>query len=215
MSPGKAAIGATLTFQGSGFSPAAATNTIVFTGATGSVSIPAATATSTTLTVAVPPGAITGPVFVQTGGQSSAIRILEVLATSTSLLPASTVNVAAAAKATGVDIYVPPAVGSLNANIVGLGDAGTSISLGSSSVEIGRGQTKQLVIGGSGLSAANGTTVTISGDGVSVAGSPQFQGTFIIVNITASGGATTGARNIIVTNSNLDVSVLSGGLFVR
>src|SRR5262249_13579597 len=89
MSPTRAAVGATLTFTGSGFSPSAGSNTVVFTGSSGAVAVPADTATSTMLTVTIPLTATTGPVFVQRSRQVSSSQILEVLATSSSLLPAS------------------------------------------------------------------------------------------------------------------------------
>jgi hypothetical protein len=219
ISPTKAAIGATLTAAGTGFNANAASNNVVFTAASGTVSAQAFAATSTSLSVTIPSGAITGPVYVQVGGPNSASKILEVLATATSLLPASTVTVNGSATTSSVDIYVPPPLGTLNATIIGIGDPGTSIPASSSSVDVSRGTTKQLLLGGPvGLSAANGSTVTITGDGITV-GTPAFsqnnQLLFLFVNITVSASATPGPRNVIVTNSNLDTSVMSGGLFVR
>jgi hypothetical protein len=214
ISPTRVPISGTLTMNGSGFSPTAASNTIVFTGASGSVPVPASTATATSLTVSVPAGAITGPVFVQVGAQISAPAILEVLATESTLPPASTVNVGVASTTTGVDIYVPPPAGALNATMIGIGDAGTSINLGGSSVEVTRGQTKQLVLGGTGMNQASGTSVSISGGGITIS-SVQFQSTFVFVNFSVASTATTGARSVIVTNSNLDRTVNSGGLIIR
>jgi hypothetical protein len=214
VSPGRVAIGTTLTLAGSGFDSAAANDAIIFTGASGGVPAAAASATSNSLTVLVPPGAITGPVAVQSAGQMSGTQLLEVVATSTSLLPASVVVVTANATTNGADIYVPFPAGTLNATMIGVGDPGTSISLSSSSPDITRGQTKQIVLGGTGMSLANGTTVSISGTGISI-GSLTFQGTFAAVTVTVSPSAAPGPRNVIVTNSNLDTSVLSGGLFIR
>jgi hypothetical protein len=153
-------------------------------------------------------------VFVQAGSQVSGSAILEVLATETTMLPPSPVTVNVAATTTGVDIYVPPPAGSVNATMIGIGDAGTSISLSGSSVEVTRGQTKQLVLGGTGMNQASGTTVSISGGGITIS-SVQFQSTFVFVNFSVAATATTGARNVIVTNSNLDRTVFSGGLFIR
>jgi len=214
ISPTRAAVGSTLTLTGSGFNSTPGLNTVLFTSASGYVFVPANTATPTTLTVTIPPTAITGPVVVQTGGQISAPQILEVLATSTSSLPASTVTVNASSMTTGVDIYVPPAAGSLNATRIGIGDPESSILITSSSVEISRGQTKILAVGGTGLNQAAGTMISISGGGISL--SPvQFQDPYAFVAIGISSTAAPGPRNVIVTNSNLDVSVLSGGLFIR
>ena len=214
ISPTRAAVGSTLTLNGSGFNSTPSSNTVLFTGASGNVFVPASTATPTTLTVTIPSTAITGPVVVQTGGQISAPQILEVLATQTSLLPPSTVTVNTSSTTAGVDIYVPPAAGVLNATRIGIGDSGSSILISSSSVEILRGQTKVLVLGGTGLNQAAGTTISISGSEISV--SPvQFQDPYAFVAIGVSSTAAPGPRNVIVTNSNLDVSVLSGGLFIR
>jgi hypothetical protein len=214
ISPTKSAIGATLTATGTGFNTNAASNTVFFTAASGTVSAQAFAATTTSLSVVIPSGAITGPVFVQAGGQNTASKILEVLATPTSLLPPSTVTVDASTTTSGVDIYVPPPAGSLNVTIIGIGDPGTNIALSSSSVDVSRGQTKQLVVGTTGLSAANGSTLSISGDGISM-GTPQFQSPFLFITITVAGSATPGPRNVTVTNSNLDTSVMSGGIFIR
>jgi hypothetical protein len=214
MSPTRAPTGSALTFTGSGFVSPASNYTVVFTGASGDVPVPAEAATSTTLAVTIPTTAITGPVFVRTASQISSPQILEVLATPTSFLPASNVVVNTASIVSGVDIYVPPASGTLNVTRIGIGDPGSSILISSSSVDVTRGQAKVLVVGGTGLSQTAGTTVTISGTGISI-GAMQFQDPYVFVAISASPNAATGPRNVIVTNSNLDVSVLSGGLFVR
>jgi hypothetical protein len=152
--------------------------------------------------------------LVQTGGRTSGSVILEVLATATSLLPGSSVTVNPGAASTGIDIYVPPAVGTLNLTAIGIGDPGTPIGGSSSSVEISRGQTKQLRLIGAGMNQAAGTTVTVSGGGVTL-DNVAYQSGNIFVNITVAASAATGARNVIVTNSNLDTSQLSGGLFIR
>jgi len=212
VSPTRAAIGTTITLTGSGFNSTPANNLVIFSAATGTVQAAASTASSTSLTVTIPNGAITGPMLVQANGQTSTAVIVEILATTTSLLPGSTVTVNGSATTAGVDIYVPTAAGTLNATLIGIGDPNTSFAYGGTSVEIARGQTKQLLLSGTGLSS--GTSVAISGDGITL-GIAQFQSGFVFVNITVAASATAGARNVIVTNSNLDMSILSGGLFVR
>jgi hypothetical protein len=214
VSPTRAAIGTTITLAGSGFNSTPANNVVIFSAATGTVQGTASTASSTSLAVTIPNGAITGPMLVQANGQTSTSVIVEILATTTSLLPGSTVTVNGSATTTGVDIYVPTTTGTVNAALIGIGDPNTPIAYGGTSVEIARGQTKQVLLNGTGLSTANGSTVAISGDGITL-GVPQFQSGFIFINITVAASATTGARNVIVTNSNLDMSILSGGLFVR
>jgi hypothetical protein len=161
----------------------------------------------------VPQGVISGPVFVRVGSQSSASSIFEVLGTFSSGA-GTPFTVTGGATATSIDIVVPPPVGSLNVTVIGIGDPGTAIGFSGSSVDISRGQTKQLILGPTGLSQANGSTLSISGDGVTV-GAVTFQSGYMRVNITVSATATLGPRNVIVTNSNLDMSILSGGLFIR
>jgi hypothetical protein len=214
ITPARAAVGAPVTLTGSGFSSTASNNTVVFAGADGLIPLAANSATATTLSVTVPNAAIAGPVFVQRGGQSSSPVILEVVATATSLLPGAPVAVVAATTTANADIYVPPAAGNLNIERVGIGDAGQSFSVVGSSAEVALGQTKVLGILGTGFSQAAGSTVTISGTGITV-GTPTFQAGSMLVTITVAASAEAGPRNIIVTNSNLDRSVFSGGLLIR
>jgi len=213
VSPSRAAVGSTLTLTGSGFSPNGG-NTVVFASASGTVTAAAGNATATSLTVVVPGGAITGPVAVQTGGQTSSSQIVEIISTSTSLPPTGAFTVDPASTTEGVDIYVPAAVAALNVDIIGLGDPGSAVSLGSTGAVISRGQTKFLVLGGTGLSAGSGLSVSVTGDGVTT-GQVQLQSGFALVLITVSSTAPQGPRNVIVTNSSLDMSVLSGGLFIQ
>jgi hypothetical protein len=204
----------TLTLTGTGFSTAAANNTVVFTGAAGTVSAAAAQATTTSLMVTVPATAISGPVLVQTGGESSQSVIVEITATGAALAQ-NNVAVTGGATTNGVDIYVPAPVGSLNATQIGMFDVGTSFfSFGGSAVEIVRGQTKELIVNGSGISMNNGTQLMISGAGITIS-NVRYQGTFIIVRVAVAPNAAVGLRNIILTNSNLDTSVFTGGIFIR
>jgi hypothetical protein len=215
ISPTSAARGATVTLTGTGFSTTPSNNTVVLTGASGTVDTTPASATATTLTVAVPSTAITGPVLVRTGGQSSSSRILEVRASATQLLPPNAITVTSGATASGADIYVAPPAAGLNATEIGVFDIGaTSFSFGTSSVEIARGQTKELVVNGTGVSSAAGTTLTISGSGLTIS-NVRFQNTLIVVRVAVDGAAATGARNVTLTNSNLDIAVMTGGLFIR
>lgn len=210
-----AARGATITLTGTGFSTTPANNTVVFTSASGTVDATPAAATAATLTVVVAATAITGPVLVRSAGQSSSSRILEVLASATQLLPGNSVTVSAGTTSGGVDIYVAPKAGSLNATQIGVFDIGAStFSFGTSSAEISRGQTKELVVNGTGISSSAGTTLTISGGGLTIS-NVRYQHTLIIVRVAVDAAAATAVRNIIVTNSNLDMAVLTGGLFIR
>ena len=214
LSPTTISRGGTLTLNGSGFDSAAANNSVVFTTATGTTSVAAATATSTTLTTTVPSTAISGPVLVQSGSASSSSQILAVTASATALIQ-SGVTVTGSQTTTGVEIYVPTPAGSLNFTQIGSFDIGESgFSFASSSVELSRGQSKELVVFGTGISSTNGSVVTVSGSGITIS-NPRFQDNLVIVQIDVAANAALGPRSVIVTNWNLDTSVLSGGIIVR
>lgn len=205
-----------LGLSGTGFSTTASNNTVIFASVAGTVEAPASTASATSLTVTVPATAISGPVSVRSGGQTSSAKVLQVTATATSLVQSS-INVGAGATVSGTDIYVAPPVGNLNATSLAIIDVGFlgAFNIFTSSVEVSRGQAKALVVNGSGISEANGTTITISGAGVTISNIIFDPGGFMIANITVAANATLGARNITLTNSNLDTSVFTGGLFIR
>ncbi|MBI4475104.1 MAG: hypothetical protein HY646_20725 [Acidobacteria bacterium] len=207
--------GATVTLTGTGFSTTASSNTVAFSGSSGTVNGTVTAATATSLTVTVPQTAISGPVTVTVGAQTSSALIITVTASATALAQ-NPVTVTAGATSNNVDIYVATSTSGLNATALALLDAGFtgSFSVGGSSVEILRGQTKDLVISGTALSAANGTTVAITGLGITVS-NMRFQNGLAIVQIAVSATAELGLRNIVVTNSNLDTTVMTGGLFVR
>jgi hypothetical protein len=105
----------------------------------------------------------------------------------------------------------------LNLTAIGVGNPGTSITFGSSSIEVFRGTTKQLLLSGTGFNA--GTVVSVSGSPGGVTGvtlsNTAFQNGVIFVTIQVDAAAVTGSRNIMVTNTNLDTSVMSGGMFIR
>ena len=214
LSPSTISRGGTLTLTGIGFDTTAANNSIVFTAATGTTSVAAATATATTLTTTVPSTAISGPVLVQIGNASSSSQVLAVIASSTELIQ-SNVTVTGGQTTTGADIYVPTPVGGLNFTQIGSFDIGGSgFTFASSSVELSRGQSKELVVAGTGISSANGSVVTVSGSGISIS-NPRFQNDLVIVQIDVGTNAALGPRSVIVTNSNLDTSVLSGGVIIK
>ena len=213
LSPATIARAGTLTMNGGGFNLTSASNTVVFTTASGTTSVAADTATATTLTVTVPPTAISGPVLVQSGGVSSAAQILTVTASATELVQSSVV-VASGQTTTGVDIYVPTPVGSLNVTAIGAGDRFSGISFAGSSIELTRGQVTDLIISGTGISQANESTLTVSGGGLAFA-NISFSGNNMFVAVSVSSTASPGPRTVIVTNSNLDTSVLSGGIIIK
>jgi hypothetical protein len=163
--------------------------------------------------VTVPSTAISGPVLVQSGDSSSTSQILAVTASSTELIESS-VTVAAGQTTTGIDIYVPTPAGSLNVTAIGAGDRFSGISFASSSVELTRGQATDLIISGTGISQANGSTLTVSGTGLAFA-NISFSGNIMFVAVSVSASAAVGPRTVVVTNSNLDTSVLSGGIVIK
>ena len=215
LNPARASAQSTIEVIGTGFSPLPGDNSVVFRSATGTVTTAALTATTTVLTAAVPAAAITGPVYVITNDRFSPSSILEVVSNSSTLL-SNTVKVTAG-QSTTADVYVPPSAAfiPLNATTLALTETTQNFALTTDlSVAVTTNVTKRLWIEGNGISTANGTKVTISGGGISI--TPfQVQEGLIIVHITVLGSAAPGPRNIALTNSNLDVSVITGGLIVQ
>jgi hypothetical protein len=217
--------GTVVTITGTGFSTTPGSNAVFFATATGSVSATPTAATAISLSVAVPSTAITGPVYVTTGGRFSNSIVLPVTATSTTAITSSvTVN---ASQNTIADIYVSPPVATLNANAVGISlTTESSADIGGASGEVSAGTTRRLwlcysvivnnepqCVAGAGINAA--TTVSISGPGVTVTSSGVTATDIAIVHVTVAAGATAGPRNIILTNSSLDMAIITGGLIVR
>jgi len=222
--PASVARGGTLTLIGSGFNITASNDTVIFTSLGSTSEVPAATATSTSLTAVVPSNATSGPVQVRTGGQTtSATNTTVDVTASANTLVQSTVIVSGGQTTSNTDIYVPTTgTGALNATVWGIGELnGNSILVGASAVEIPRGTSKLLVVGGTAISQANGSFLTISGSDVTISGAPggvsyQIGGQpAATVTITVAATATPGPRNIFVTNSNLQVSTITGGIFIR
>jgi hypothetical protein len=86
------------------------------------------------------------------------------------------------------------------------------------SADLVRGQTVDLTVSGVGISPANGTSISFSGEGLT-ASNVRFQNngatSMIVVTITVDANAEVGPRNIGIKNSNLDQTMVSGGVFVR
>ena len=213
VSPASVPRGDTVTLTGSGFSTTASNNGIVFTTASGTTARTPDSATFTTLTAVVPSMAIGGPVFVQVGGTSSLPQVLEITASASALIETS-VNVSSGQTTSGVDIYVPTPAGSLNFTRIGVGDRTQSISFASSSAEISQGQTTDIIVAGTGISQANQSTVTVSGAGISLS-NVSYSGNVMFVQIDVAANAALGPRAVTITNSNLDTSVLSGGIIIK
>ena len=221
LSPGSTAQttrGSILTLNGSNFSLIAGNNIVEFTTTTGTVDVPASTATATSLTVVVPSGAISGPVRVRVNGQPTASFILEVLGSPTSI-DQNRFLVSDGQALMGVDIYVPVSRGEvLNATRVCVTGVGATTFIFAGSADLVRGQTVDLTVSGVGMSQANGSSISFSGEGLT-ASNVRFQtsgGTsMMIVTITVDPSAEVGPRNIGIRNTNLDQTMVSGGVFVR
>jgi hypothetical protein len=216
LSPASIARGATLTITGLGFSPTAASNTVYFTTATTTTSVVASTATATSLTVVVPSTAISGPVYVGVGSRVTNSSVLQVSATSTTLATPASVTVSAS-HATTADIYVATPTTGFNVDgfdVIPVNSGSASLSLEPKSASTS--STRWLVIQGSGISSATSVVVSISGSGVTVAeAGASFGAAYRLVQLTIAAGAATGGRNIIITDANLNTSIITGGLIIQ
>jgi len=208
----------TLTLTGSNFSTIASDNLVVFKTATGTVDVPASEATATSLTVVVPSTAISGPVSLKVNGQPTAGFVLEITASATAL-DQNTVRVSDGQTSSATDIYVPPPAGpALNATQAGVVDVGATSFTFTNSADLPRGQTKDLAISGIGMTQANGSAISFSGEGLTVSNiryRTNGATTMIIVTIAVDVNAEVGPRNIGIKNSNLDETILAGGVFIR
>jgi hypothetical protein len=216
ISPGAVTAGSTVTLTGTGFNATPANNSVVFTSASGTVSATPSASTGTSMTVTVPSSAMSGPVFLQTNGQSSGSIVLTVTP-ATPDPDEHVVTVSGGTAVSNVDIYVPAPAGSLNVDEIGISAVNAlSTSFSGSAVEVTRGQTVDLIVSGAGISAANATTLTVSGAGITLS-NVRYQGggTRMVVTMAVSAGADAGMRSIVLTNANQDVTVLTGGLFIR
>jgi len=138
---------------------------------------------------------------------------LEVTSSLTGLLR-NPVTVNTATTSADTNIYVPTPTAGLSITQIGIGDIGSGITVRASSAEIARGQTRDIVLGGPGLNQAASLTITVSGSGV-VISNIGFQSGFVTARIAVDSTATTGPRNVIVTNATMDTSIMTGGLFIR
>jgi hypothetical protein len=210
--------GSILTLTGTNFSLIASNNIVEFTTTTGTVDVPASTSTATSLTVVVPSEAISGPVRVKVNGQPTALSILEVTASPTSL-DQNRFHVSDGQTLSGMDVYVPMSRGEvLNATRVGVASTGAATFTFAGSAHLDRGQTVDLTVAGVGISEANGSRISFSGEGLT-ASNVRFESSggtsMIIVTIAVDANAEVGPRNIGIQNSNLDQTMVSGGVLVR
>lgn len=213
LTPETVARGEVLTLSGSGFSGG---NMVVFTAPGGTVAVAPDSISPSAITVTVPLTAISGPVFVNSAEGSTPPLIVDVTASGSELIE-SPVTVISSTTTSGVDIYVPPSVETLNVTGIGAGNRTMGIGASSGSVRLVQGQTTDLLIVGpnpSGISAAAGISVTATGDGLTFS-NLSVQNNALFVQIAVAANAETGPRTVIVTNSSLDTSVLSGGIIIE
>ena len=210
--PARASRNSTVRLNGNGFAYPASGNAVVFTTTSGPVEVAPMTSSLTALTVPVPRTAITGPIFVRTGGRDSPLLILEVTAGPATILQ-NAVTVTEGETIDKVDIYVPPAAAVLKLFAIGGLDVGaTQIRYGVTPVELLRGQTKSVLIVGLGLSRSSQSTVTVSGNYVRVAPDISVENG-LLVTVTVDNAAEIGPRTVFVTNGNLDTSSIPGGVY--
>jgi hypothetical protein len=133
--------------------------------------------------------------------------------------PGQAVVVAVCAGATqaGIDLAVPPPASSpvLNAQVLGVGN-----SAANTGAQIHQGQNGSVFLCGTGFSGD--LQVNISGPADITVGTPQLitcssgssqsSGTQFPVNV--SSGAALGARTVLITNSQQDMTAFTGGLEV-
>jgi hypothetical protein len=144
--------------------------------------------------------------------------VLEVTASATAL-DQNRMQVSDGQTSLGMDIYVPPPTGPvLNAIQIAAVDVGAANFTFTSSANLSRGQTKDLAVSGTGMTQAYGSGISFSGEGLTIS-NIRFQtngaATLIILTIAVDANAEVGPRNIGIKNSNLDQTVLAGGVFVR
>ena len=117
-----------------------------------------------------------------------------------------------------VTTQVPPGGTGLNATQVSAVDVGATNFAFTSSADLPRGQTRDLAVSGTGMTQANGSGISFSGEGLTIS-NVRYQtsgaATLIIVTIAVDASAEVGPRNIGIKNSNLDQTILSGGVFIR
>jgi len=218
ISPPRTTRNTTVTLTGSNFAVSQTNNVVEFKTVAGTVDVPALTATATNLTVVVPSAAISGPVVVKVNGRRTAGVVLQITASATAL-DQNTVRVFDGQTSSGIDIYVPPPVGpALNATQAAAVEVEAGNFTFTSSADLPRGQTKDLAISGTGMTQANGSAISFSGDGLTISNVRyQTNGatTIIIVRIAVDANAEVGPRNIGIKNSNLDQTIFSGGVFIR
>lgn len=122
------------------------------------------------------------------------------------------VSVAAGSNTSGVNITVPTAAGSENADNLGVGNTAQNTG-----TQVHRGSSQQVILFGAGLSG--NMTVTISGPGdIAVGGfqtiSSKSGSPGIAFTATVPSNAALGARTVFLRASNNDIVAFTGGLEV-
>jgi hypothetical protein len=118
-----------------------------------------------------------------------------------------------------MDMYVPaPAGVAINATQVSAVAVGTTNFTFTNSANLSRGQTYDLAVSGTGMTQANGSGISFSGEGLTIS-NIRYQtngaATMIVVTIAVDANAEVGPRDIGIKNSNLDQTILAGGIFIR
>jgi hypothetical protein len=157
-------------------------------------------------------------VLVKVNGQPTVGIVLLITGSATSL-DQNEVTVANGQVTSGIDIYVPtPAGVPLSANQVSAVSVGATNFTFTSSAILARGQTYDLAVSGVGMTQLNGSGISFSGEGLTTS-NVRYQtigtSTVMIVTIAVDANALVGPRNIGIKNSNLDETILAGGIVIQ
>ncbi len=206
----------TLTVNGSGF---ASGDQIVFNSAAEQTTV----VNSTQLTAQIPGNALAsaspanGVQVTVTGGSGPPTPLSFYIVP---LISATPVAVTAGTAASGINIQVASLTPTLQLQVIGGCVCSTATTAGVAEIPASPGQTLNLFVVGNGIVA--GTFYGVTGGGVTVTQplASDFTTTTAPVtpavnfNITISSGATSGPRNLVVTNPTGEISIYPGALVI-
>ena len=200
-SPGSGTIGTTVTVTGANFSTTPSANSVTFNGAAATVSA----ATTTSLTVAVPIGATTGPISVTVGGQtatsSTNFTVTQPAPTITGFSPGSG-PVGTAVSITGTNFSTTPAANGVTFfnNVAATVSAATTTSL---TVTVPGGAATGVIkvtVGGQTATSSNNFTVTTVPPPTITSVSPSSACVGTAVAITGTNFGATAAADTVSFN---------------
>ena len=129
------------------------------------------------------------------------------------------VSVVAGQTSGGVDITVGAAAGgsNINAELLGVGVAGSSISAANTGDQIHRGDSKTVIIFGAGLTGSEQVTISGPSD-IKVTNIRSIKSTSgkagVAFDVAVDSAAALGARTVFLRESNDNIAAFTGGLEV-